>query len=213
MYHSRCQRPGCLPVPRRWGKVARAPATSVWIVKLNLGCGHVKFEGWINIDRDPAVRPDVVVDLGGALPFRDGVAECIHSEDFVDQLPLDMAYDFFRECHRILVPGGVMRVLTPDLARLVDFYCRGDRALVDLWRDRVALPLRVATLGEVLNRAMRLGGHTFLYDHETLTRVLAECGFRARRVDYNQSDHEMLRGLDVRRPAESVSMYYDCYRT
>lgn len=181
-------------------------------MKLNFGCGHVKFEGWINIDRDPAVRPDVVVDLGAPLPFRDGAADYIHSEDFVDQLELDDACRFFRECHRLLAPGGVMRVLTPDLEKLVGYYCRGDAGLVNLWNASVGIPLRVATLGEVLNRAMRLGGHTFLYDHETFSRVLGECGFEARRVAYNESEREPLRGLDLRRPDESVSMYYDCYR-
>ncbi len=105
-----------------------------------------------------------------------------------------------------------MRVLTPDLEKLVGYYCRGDESLVDLWRESVGLPLRVATLGEVLNLGMRLGGHTFLYDHETFTRVLAECGFDARRVTYGESAEAGLRGLDLRRPDESVSMYYDCYR-
>lgn len=182
------------------------------MVKLNFGCGHVKFDGWVNVDMDPAVRPDVLVDLGATLPFRDGVASHIHSEDFVDQLELDHGYRFFRECHRLLAPGGVMRILTPDLGKLVGYYCRGDRELVSLWNDSVGLPLRTGTLGEVLNLGMRLGGHTFLYDHETFAHVLGECGFDARRVRYNESDEPELRGLDLRKPDETVSMYYDCYR-
>lgn len=181
-------------------------------MKLHFGCGHVKFDGWVNIDLDPAVRPDVVANLGGPLPFRNGCADRIFSEDFVDQLELEDSYQFFRECHRMLKPGGVMRLLTPDLEKLLGFYCRGDEKLIELWRDSVGLPLQVHTLGEVINRAMRLGGHTFLYDHETLVRVMAECGFRAERVNYNESDEPDLRGLDLRKPDETVSMYYDCYR-
>lgn len=182
------------------------------MVKLHFGCGHVKFDGWINIDVDPSVRPDVVADLGAPLPLRDGVADYVHSEDFVDQLELDHAYRFFAECHRLLKSGGVMRLLTPDLEKLLGFYCRGDRGLVRLWNESVGLPLRLGTLGEVINRAMRLGGHTFLYDHDTLVRVMDECGFRAVRVAYNDSEEQALGGLDMRRPDETVSMYYDCYR-
>lgn len=181
-------------------------------MKLHLGCGHVKFSGWVNVDLDPSVRPDVVADLGGVLPFRDGVAECIHSEDFVDQLELDDAYVLLRDCHRLLRAGGVMRLLTPDLEKLLRLYCGGDAGLLDMWRDSVGLPLSVGTLGEVVNRAMRLGGHTFLYDQETLERVLSDCGFSAVRVDYNQSGVPALRGLDLRKPDETLAMYYDCYR-
>lgn len=182
------------------------------MVKLHFGCGHVKFDGWVNIDVDASVRPDVVADLGATQPFRDAVADYIHSEDFVDQLELEDAFRFFRECYRLLKPGGVMRLLTPDLEKLLGYYCGHDENLISLWRNSVGLALRVGTLGEVINRAMRLGGHTFLYDEETLSRTLEECGFRAVRVDYNQSNEQALRGLDLRKPDETLSMYYDCYK-
>lgn len=32
-------------------------------LKLNLGCGHRKFDGWVNVDKYPACQPDQVVDL------------------------------------------------------------------------------------------------------------------------------------------------------
>jgi len=41
--------------------------------------------------------------------------------------------------------------------------------------------------------------------------VAAECGFEVVEVEYNQSGFEPLRGLDLRRPLESISMYFECY--
>lgn len=204
-----------LPPPPGSGKVAAGPfpeSIVPYMFRIHFGCGHVRLDGWINVDVEATVRPDLVADLGAGLPFRDGVADLIHSEDFVDQLELNDAFGFFHECHRLLKPGGVMRLLTPDLDKLLRFYCGNDETLIRLWNESVGLPLRVETLGEVVNRAMHLGGHTFLYDHETLVRVMDECGFRAVRVNYNQSEVPGLRGLDIRKPDETVSMYYDCYK-
>lgn len=182
------------------------------MVKINFGAGDFKLDGWINVDLDPDHRPTVIADLSQALPFKDGCADYIHSEDFIDQLELDLAYRFFRECHRLLKPNGVMRVLTPDLFRFAKLYVDGDRELASLWEKYVRLPLQVDTLGEIFNLGMHLGGHTFLYDHETLAKVLGECGFRAERVDYRQSRESALRGLDLRSPDTAVSMYFDCYK-
>jgi hypothetical protein len=59
---------------------------------------------------------------------------------------------------------------------------------------------------------MRLGGHTFLYDDETLVQVLKECGFEPKKVGYNSSEERELRGLDIRSPQTGISLYYECYK-
>lgn len=182
------------------------------MIKINFGSGHWKFEGWVNVDLDFESQPDVCVNLGASLPFRDGVADYLHTEDFVDQLPLEQAYEFFRECHRILRPGGVLRVLTPDMEKLARLYLDDPERLKYLWANFVKVPLITGTPGEIFNTGMRFAGHTFLYDHETFTRVLSECGFEARRVAYQESEEAALRGLDLRSPDDAVSMYYDCYK-
>lgn len=181
-------------------------------VKINLGSGHWKLEGWVNVDLDPATRPEVVADLAAGLPFADGVATLMHTEDFIDQLSLDGAAAFLRECHRILRPGGVLRVLTPDLARLARLYLEDPGGLVELWRRQVGVPLQLETAGEVFNLGMRFAGHTFLYDGDSLHALMARHGFDARPVAYNASQVPGLRGLDLRSPETALSLYYDCYR-
>ena len=92
------------------------------MVKINLGSGHWKLPGWLNVDLDCESMPGVCADLAAGLPFRDASADLMHSEDFIDQLELDQARAFLGECHRILKPGGVIRILTPDLEKLAQLY-------------------------------------------------------------------------------------------
>ena len=110
-------------------------------VRINLGSGHWKLPGWINVDLDPRSRPDVCADLSAPLPFRNACADYLHTEDFIDQLDLTHAQGFLRECHRILKPGGVLRVLTPDVEQLARLYLHEPDRLKALWRDHVGVPL------------------------------------------------------------------------
>jgi len=87
-------------------------------VKINLGSGHWKLPGWISVDLDASSLPEVCANLAKRLPIKCGSADLLYSEDFIDQLELEDARTFLRECHRILKPGGVVRILTPDLERL-----------------------------------------------------------------------------------------------
>lgn len=181
-------------------------------VRINLGSGHWKLEGWVNVDLDLASRPEVCADLSAGLPFRDSSADLMHSEDFLDQLELAPARAFLAECHRILRPGGVLRILTPDLRKMAHMYLQEPDRLLELWKTHVGVPLEAGTAAEVFNLGMRFAGHTFIYDEETLACLLDASGFEARRVTFGQSDIPDLRGLDLRSPENAISMYFDCYR-
>jgi predicted SAM-dependent methyltransferase len=181
-------------------------------VKINLGSGHYKLDGWVNVDIDLDSQPDVGANLSGGLPFADGVASLMHTEDFIDQLQLDKAEGFLRECHRILAPGGVLRVLTPDMRQLADLYLNNPARLMELWKTYVGIGLKLDTAGEVFNLGMRFAGHTFLYDDDTFRALAARCGFEARKVGFQQSEIAELQGIDLRSPADAISLYFDCYR-
>jgi predicted SAM-dependent methyltransferase len=183
------------------------------LVKINLGSGHWKFEDWVNVDLDMDSLPQVCANLAKTLPFSSGTVDLMHTEDFIDQLDLDNARLFLTECHRILKKEGVLRILTPDLEELARLYLHDQERLKHLWTEHVRVPLQTGTAGEIFNIGMRFAGHTFLYDAETFTRLATECGFEAKRVEYQQSEVPQLRGLDLRSPENAVSMYFDCYRT
>ncbi|HZW51929.1 MAG TPA: methyltransferase domain-containing protein [Rudaea sp.] len=181
------------------------------MIKINLGSGDHKLDGWLNVDIAARERPDLIADLAQPLPFVDGCADYIHTEDFFAALTLEQAHAFLRECRRVLKPQGAMRLLTPDLEKFARMYLERPQWLVEVWKRSIDIPLRTGSACEVFNIGMRLGGQ-FHYDHSTLIDAAAACGLRAYAVAYAQSAHAALRNIDLRRPEETVSMYLECVR-
>src|SRR5207237_1189006 len=138
--------------------------------KIHVGCSHNYLDGWTNIDIDPASKADLLHDISTGLPFPDSSIDVIHSEDFVEHLALSDGKYFFRECFRVLKPGCYMRVLTPDLFKFAHGYVTRDPGTLEWYTEKFG----VQTFAEAFNFGMRMGGHTFLYDQETLDRVLSE---------------------------------------
>ncbi|MGH8042231.1 MAG: class I SAM-dependent methyltransferase [Rudaea sp.] len=181
------------------------------MLKVNLGSGTFKLDGWLNVDIAAADSPDLVADLTAPLPFADASVDYIHSEDFFAALTLAQARAFLRECRRVLKPAGVMRLLTPDLEKFARKYLEDPQWLVEVWNRFVGVPLQTGTACEVFNLGMQLAGK-FQYDRPTLIRIAAECGLRAYEVRFGQSAHVPLRNIDLRRPEDGVSLYLECVR-
>jgi predicted SAM-dependent methyltransferase len=175
-------------------------------MRLHVGCGHHRLAGWVNLDLLASPAVDVRVDAARGLPFRDGSIHSIHTEDFLEHVDLGGARRFLAEAFRVLRPGGVLRVLTPDLAVLVRQYVTRDAGMLAWYRETFGC----GTHAEAFNCGMRMGGHTFLYDDETLTTELDAAGFWVEKVAYNRSRHPELRDLDLR--AAGTSLYYEAAR-
>lgn len=176
---------------------------------VNFGSGPHRLAGFVNVDLDPASRPDVVADLSRGLPFADACADAIFSEDFVAQLEPDALLRFLAECRRMLKPSGTLRVLTPDLNRFMRMYLDEPERLMRFWNTAVGVPLPNATAADVVNLGMKLAGR-WQYDVETFARVAAKAGLDTVSARYNVSRHPALCGIDLRRPDEAVSMYLEC---
>jgi SAM-dependent methyltransferase len=79
--------------------------------KLNLGCGTDIREGWVNLDIAALPGVDVVHDINVLpLPFEDGVFDEILCNDILEHVDL---VPVLKECHRILAPGGLMKIEVP----------------------------------------------------------------------------------------------------
>lgn len=82
-------------------------------LRLNLGCGFRKILGFINVDAFDNCDPDVKWDLQSfPYPWPDNSAESIECSHTMEHLP-DW-WGAFKECARILRPGGRLRVRVPD---------------------------------------------------------------------------------------------------
>jgi predicted SAM-dependent methyltransferase len=163
--------------------------------KVHLGAGDHRLDGWIDVDILPGVA-DVLADFTVALPFRDASIELLHSEDLLEHLDRDAGKQLLAECHRVLRPGGVMRLLTPDLRALIDrVYLQRETRHVDWCNTH----LGASGPCETLNMHLRMNGdHRFVYDEEHLSETLRALGFRVRRVRHNWSTVPELRYLDLR---------------
>ena len=89
------------------------------MTKIHLGSGTRMLPGFVNVDINPANMPDVVHDLTVyPWPFANDSADeivAVHLlEHLIHQGNADEFFAFFRECHRILKDGGVLRVVVPD---------------------------------------------------------------------------------------------------
>lgn len=89
---------------------------------LNLGCGYKKFSGSINIDHDPGVFPDVLLDLEkDKLPFDDNTVDKVFAHHVLDRLG-DGYLHCIKEIYRVCKPGAMIEILsTPP--RSDRFYC------------------------------------------------------------------------------------------
>jgi SAM-dependent methyltransferase len=183
------------------------------LLKVHLGSGPNVMPGWVNVDYNQDFNPEVVADLHEPFPFETETVDFIHSEGCLCQFDLDSGYRFLQECFRILKVGGVMRLLSPDLRRLVRLYVEAidnnDTHLVDLWNEGVGIPLKTNMAAEVLNVGIR-NLHNFVYDEDMLTRVLQDCGFEVKMVGFQQAGPKELQGLDVRSPEDATYMYFEC---
>ena len=164
--------------------------------RLHVGSGGHHIAGWINLDIDPTPPVDLLADITRPLPFRSASIDLIHSEDVLEHLDRDAGRALLSECHRLLKPGGVMRLLTPDLRLLIErvYFERNERHLA--WCSAY---LEAEGACEALNMHLRMNGdHRFVYDAELLKNVLERIGFAVRGVRYNWSPHPELRYLDLR---------------
>ena len=65
------------------------PAPTSNLLRINVGCGADKRAGWVCVDANPDLKPDVVA-LADKLPmFGDRSAEVIEACHLLEHLPLD----------------------------------------------------------------------------------------------------------------------------
>jgi len=165
--------------------------------RLQIGAGPVRLNGWLNSD---LISGDIYLDVARRLPFADGTFAYIFGEHVIEHLPDHTADRLLAEAHRVLRPGGVLRLTTPDLRKLLALY--EDRNPV-IERDEYARFLGGVTGKhydrpcQVLNDYMRLWGHCYIFDEDDLRARLLAAGFAdVERQEPGDSRHEALRGLE-----------------
>ena len=100
--------------PMTWEEVAALDP--IW---LNLGgkshCEpHPEYRGYVSVDVEPGEGWHVLHDLREPIPLPDASVDRVHTEDFLHYLTRPDMEKMLAECHRLLKPGGRLRVSLPD---------------------------------------------------------------------------------------------------
>lgn len=143
-----------------------------------------------------------VVNLRKGLPFADASADAAYHSHFLEHLDAADARSFVAEVRRVLKPGGVHRIVVPDMAALCARYlahvqaCRSDPAEIRRHDAYVAAiieqmvrreasgtarqkPWRRRIENLLLGDARRRGEtHQWMYDEHNLRALLAQAGYR-----------------------------------
>jgi len=179
--------PGLASMLRVRARFSRPARTRAYLARhsepaLHLGCGGNLLDGWLNTDLIPERSAVVPLDSTRPLPFAAHSFNRVFSEHMIEHIPFSAACALFAECHRVLRPGGFIRLATPDLARICGLHAAqaepGVAAYLAWSRPRYAVPGPGSSAAHVVNSLFYHHGHRFLFDADTLSAALAQAGFR-----------------------------------
>jgi len=200
-------------------------------LKLHIGCGSTVVEGWENIDKSPGVElakipglrpllarlriltqeqadatfPSGIVraDVRRGLKYPTASVGYIYSSHLIEHMSRSQGLELLTECARVLVPGGVIRIATPDLADVIQSYGGTGAGMTAADTFMQGLGTFVEASGsraQRLARRLATAPHQWLYDAESLTRLLLEAGFEdVRARGYLESELPDIESLEIRR--------------
>ncbi len=86
-------------------------------LKLDIGCGSRKQEGFHGVDQYAMEGVDTVLNVGEEVwPWEDGSVEEIHASHFLEHLTAKQRMHFMNEAFRVLKDGGKATIITPHWA-------------------------------------------------------------------------------------------------
>jgi predicted SAM-dependent methyltransferase len=150
---------------------------------LQFGTCNNSLVGWENYD-----FPEV--DITKPLPFPDHCALAVLLEHVIEHVTPQQAWAFFRECRRVLAPGGILRLAFPDVVKI---YRHAPQAYDEFvqrhgWGDGTRESSMRAILFE--------HGHQGAWSAEVMVALLEAQGYRVTLCSVGQSAHSWMKGLE-----------------
>ncbi|MFA5025940.1 MAG: methyltransferase domain-containing protein [Candidatus Shapirobacteria bacterium] len=168
------------------------------MIKINLGSGPASAKGWINYDwgllpfmgkfhltsllvklkllgKDYDWKwPDItLVDIREELPDNDNTVDYIYCSHVLEHFEKNVAIDILKECKRVLKKNGRVRIVLPDLSKMIKKYSSSEifnREYFGFDKD-----LYIGALAKFKRFFIR--GHEWMYDAKSAKDLLKEAGF------------------------------------
>lgn len=87
------------------------------VLRLDVGCGARKREGFHGVDQYAMEGVDTVLRVGvDPWPWADSSVDELHASHFVEHLTASERVHFYNETHRVLKPGAKATIITPHWA-------------------------------------------------------------------------------------------------
>ncbi len=188
-------------------------------IYVQYGCGLCAPEGWENFDASLRLRferlpgvgavvgvaglrlfpPNVAYgDIVEGLPVPDSGVRGIYASHVLEHLSRADVARALSNTLRVLQPGGLFRMVVPDLQTRATRYLRAHQAGVETAADDFIKSCNIGELESprgpmgLLRSAFGHHGHAWMYDEPLMTRLLGEAGFVSiRRCHFNDSGDPM----------------------
>jgi predicted SAM-dependent methyltransferase len=91
---------------------------------VNIGCGTTYHKNWVNIDYSSDSNYVVEYDLSKGIPLENESVDFLYNSHILEHFSKESAMILLKECHRVLKPGAIIRVVIPDLKCLAEEYLK-----------------------------------------------------------------------------------------
>jgi SAM-dependent methyltransferase len=121
------------------------------------------------------------LSLNRNLPFADSSTDAIYASHVWEHLYYEDAIALTQECYRILKPGGVLRLVVPDLRTFIEDYIRDASPQAAGILNQKLLFREIRRERSIIYRFYTgltdFHSHKFMYDPPALIQLLQEAGF------------------------------------
>lgn len=180
-------------------------------LRLQLGSGTHDVSGWVSIDM--LIRENILAMRlpGGLRRFPDESVQYIYSSHFLEHIEYPgQANEFARQCHRILKPGGVIRIVVPGIEKIIRAYATDNDEFFRL-QSEMHPDWCTTKLDHLMYALQQNGQHKYGYDLETIAKLLSDAGFtNVVESNFNASSVDEL-NIDYRGKTDESGSYLSLY--
>lgn|ERR1035437_3675140 len=135
--------------------------------KLNLGCGANKIKGFINIDIEPSVKPDLICNfITQKLPYRKNSIGEVLLYHTIEHINKCYHISVLAEIFRVLKPGGLFYISYPEFLKCVKNWRTNYRGRKAFWE------------ATIFGRGLYLADfHVCIMNTPDFVKLLEDCGF------------------------------------